>query len=113
MNAKMMRMCPWKIFQPCCIYSTDSFSMFVLRYILCFFCGAVGANLTYKFTCHVMLPRQFSAAEVRQNTKIIRAVGVTDSKSLVNMSLYVLRYTLKKAIKFNNELQQDILSYNS
>ena len=81
--------------------------MFVLRYILCFFCSAIGANLTYKFTCHVMTPRQFS---VSQKTKNIRAVGVTDSKSLVNMSLYVLRYTLKKGRKFNNELQQDILS---
>ena len=45
--------------------------------------------------------------------KNIRAVGVTDSKSLVNMSLYVLRYTLKKARTFNSELQQDILSYKN
>ena len=33
---------------------------FILRYILCLFWSAVGANLTYKFTIHVMLPRQFS-----------------------------------------------------
>ena len=33
---------------------------FILRYILSLFCSAVGTKLTYKFTFHVMLPRQFS-----------------------------------------------------
>ena len=46
-----------------------------------------------------------------QNTKNIWALKVIDYKLLAHMSMYVLRYILKKNRNVNNALRQDNLSY--
>ena len=66
---------------------------------MCLFRIAGSTHLKCKFAVHETLLRQFS---VKQNTINTRAPGVTYFKLLANVSMYVLRYPLKKELSTTN-----------